>query len=204
MLHVRRAHQLFLSSCAAALGALLLASTWVAVRHSGRIFNVETAPRARYALVFGAGLLPARAPSPMLAERLDTALALYQRGKVQRILISGDSIGPYHRETAVMKRYLLDRKLPEEHLMEDPAGLSTYASCYRAARRFEVQDALLVTQRFHVDRAVFLARALGMNAHGVAPDPSRRPSWGSWLREHVSRAWALYLALRQPVPTHDG
>ena len=104
-------------------------------------------------MVFGAGLETSIEPSPILAERLDVAVALYRARKVHALLVSGDSSDRRHDETKAMKRYAVERGVPESDVVEDPAGVSTYDTCYRARSVYGVNKALLVTQEFHLPRA---------------------------------------------------
>jgi SanA protein len=130
------------------------------------------------AIVFGAGLVANGQPSPILADRLDTAAYLYQMGKTKKLLVSGDNYLRYHDETRAMKRYLVDRGVSAKDIVSDFAGLSTYDTCYRAKEVFGVERAILVTQRFHMPRALFIAGGLGMVADGVPANEERkvRPS----------------------------
>lgn len=131
------------------IGAFLLVATasyYVRVRYSGRIYSPSRVPSAPVALVFGAGLGNRGRPSPLLAERLDTAVELYRAGKVQKVLLSGDNSVRWHDETQAMRRYTMDRGVPSEAVLKDFAGFSTYDSCFRAKAVFGVNRAILVTQ----------------------------------------------------------
>lgn len=185
---------------AAGLGLFLAASAFVALRYRDRILPPERAPSAPVAVVFGAGLGPSGIPSPVLAERVDAAIALYRAGKVQKLLLSGDNSDRYHDETSAMRRYALQRGLPESDVVGDFGGLSTYDTCYRAKEVFEVDHALLVTQAFHLPRALFIANSLGIDAFGVPADgPDAGRSVYS-LRELFSRPLALAMVLLRPTP----
>lgn len=144
------------------------------------------------ALVLGAGLRDDGSPSDVLRDRLDEALALHREGRVGRILVSGDHRSAAYDEPNAMRRYLEQRGVPPEAVFMDHAGLDTYSSVWRAKNVFGATRILVVTQRFHLARAVFVARALGMEAEGRAAD--RRPYRGMiWLelREVASRTKAL-------------
>lgn len=168
-------------------------SLFVEQRYSDRIVPRKEAPRRRVGLVFGAGLAPGQAPGVVLAERLDAAIALYKAGRVEKLLMSGDNSDRFHDETTAMRRYAADRGVPLEDLIGDYMGLSTYDSCVRARRIFGVEDALLVTQRFHLPRALYIANAVGIDAYGVAADEGRAGRSPYALRELISRpvAWAM-------------
>lgn len=178
----------------ALLGVLAL-SHFVQARYEDRIVPLSGAPSAPVALVFGAGLAPGGVPSPVLAQRLDTAMALWKAGRVQAVLVSGDNSDRFHDETRAMRRYLLERGLPEAAVQGDDSGLSTYDSCVRAFTVFEVRRALLVTQRFHLPRALFIANSVGMEAWGVAADEGRPSTRRYAVREMFSRVLALAMVM---------
>lgn len=180
---------------------LVLASAWVELKGSARIVPRDQAPSAKVAIVFGAGIVQGE-PSPVLAERLDTAIWLYQHHRVERLLLTGNS-DRHHDEIGAMARYVLARGIPKSALLEDPRGESTYESCRRARSVFKLREALLVTQRFHLPRALFIAAAEGIDAHGVAADQLRERSSPFVLRELLSRPWALFLVLTEPAPSDN-
>lgn len=188
---------------AAGLGLLVAAfaaaSAYVDLRYASRIVPASEAPAAPVALVFGAGLSGSE-PSPLLAERLDTAVALYRQGKVKRILVSGDNSDRYHDETEAMRRYAVDQGVPPADLLQDDWGLSTYDSCVRAREVFHLDQVLLVTQRFHLPRATFIANSVGLDARGVPADPASRQGSPYALRELISRPLALGMVLLRPRP----
>ena len=183
------------------LAALVLGATslYVDRRYASRIVPPAEAPAAPVALVFGAGLTRSE-PSPLLAERLDMAIALYRRGKVKRILVSGDNSDRYHDETEAMRRYAVEQGIPARDLLADDWGLSTYDSCVRARQVFHLDQVLLVTQRFHLSRATFIANSVGLDAHGVPADSPGRSRSPYALREMLSRPLALAMVLVRPRP----
>lgn len=182
--------------------AVLGLSHFVQVRYEDRIVPRSAAPSAPVALVFGAGLAPGGVPSAVLAQRLDTAVALWKEGRVQAVLVSGDNSDRFHDETRAMRRYLLERGLPEAAVQGDDSGLSTYDSCVRAFTVFEVRRALLVTQRFHLPRALFIANSVGMEAWGVAADEGRPSTRRYAVREMFSRVLALGMVLVGKAPAY--
>lgn len=185
---------------AAALLAPVALAGFAELRYRERIVPADRAPEAPIALVFGAGLTRGGAPSPVLRQRLDRAIALYREGRVQKLLVSGDNTDRYHDETASMRRYLLQKGLPPGDVLGDDAGVSTYDSVFRARSVFGVGRAILVTQDFHLPRAVYVANALGIDAWGVPAEetPSRARRYG--LRELFARAMAVPLVLWRPAP----
>ncbi len=157
------------------------------------------------ALVLGAGLRDDGTPSDILRDRLDEALVLYRAGRVRRILVSGDHERPAYDEPNAMRVYLEANGVPAEAVFMDHAGLDTYSSMWRARHVFGGQRIVVVTQRFHLARAVWCARALGMEAEGSAAD--RHLYRGiAWLqaREVVSRTKAFVDVTIRRAPRHGG
>ena len=162
-------------------------------------------PRA-VALVLGARVMPSGQPSPALQERLALALALYQRGEVARILVTGDHREHHYDEVRAMFRWLHARGVPREHIFLDHAGFRTWDSMQRARHVFQVRDVIICTQAFHLARAVYLARHAGLDAVGVPTDGDLyHPSPRMHARELLARAWAVLDArvLKTP-PAHLG
>jgi SanA protein len=204
----RRRTRTWLKTLGAALAvgaaAFALASVYVERRYSDRVVPLASAPASQIVLVYGAGLARGPSPSPILAERLDAALALYRAGKVQKLLVSGDNSDRFHDETEAMRRYAIERGVPAEDVLGDDAGLSTYDSTIRAKDVFGIRRALLVTQRFHLPRALYIANGLGIDAYGVAADEGKDVGSTYALRELISRPVALTMVLFQreanPLP----
>ncbi|MET8159003.1 ElyC/SanA/YdcF family protein [Sphaerisporangium sp. NPDC005289] len=130
-------------------------------------------PAAPVGLVLGAGLY-GHSPTPMLATRLDSAARLLRVGKVRALLLSGDNSRPGYDEPSVMRDYLVARGVPAGVLVLDYAGFDTWDSCVRARRVFGVRALTVVTQDFHLPRAVALCRAAGLDAFGVGDDSAAR------------------------------
>jgi SanA protein len=152
-------------------------------------------------IVLGAGVGP-DGVSQVLADRLDTALALYRAGRGKRLLLTGDGASPFYDETAAMKKYLAARGVPDEAMILDAGGVDTFSSMMRAREVYGVERAIVVTQAFHLPRAVWLARATGIDAAGEAAD--KRVYRGAvWflLRECLSRpkAWVDVGIRRRPA-----
>ena len=134
--------------------------------------SILSVPDAPVALVLGAGITTRGRLSPVLRERVNAAVALYRAGKVRFLLMTGDNGQVTHNEPWAMRRYALREGVPASAIYCDYAGFHTYDSCYRARRIFGVDRAVIVTQPFHLARAVFLARELGIDASGyAAADP---------------------------------
>lgn len=152
----------------------------------GRIASVDSASQRPVAIVFGAGLLRDGSPTPVLRDRVETAAELFFAGKVQKLLMSGDNRFVEYNEPAAMRAYALELGVPDDAIVLDYAGRRTYDTCYRAKEIFGVDQALLVTQRFHLPRALVICNGLGVEGEGVSADRRayRRSSLGIWnLRE---------------------
>lgn len=161
-------------------------------------------PQAPVALVLGAGLNRDGTPGVVLRDRVDTAAELYFSGKVDKLLMSGDNTTPYYNEPGAMHRYALSLGIPEEDIVLDYAGRRTYDSCYRARAIFGLEKLVVVTQAYHLPRALFLCNALDIEAYGVTADEanynrSRYTFW--WFREilaSINAYWDIFIT--QPVP----
>ena len=197
----RRAVQL-----AAALAVLaLLPPTWLYLSTADRLRTVADAPSEPVAVVFGAGLNPDGTPSPYLAGRLNTALELYHLGKVKAFLVTGDNDRTSYDEPDAMRSYLLQHGVPADRVVRDYAGFHTWDSCSRARRIFGVRSALLVSQEFHIRRAVALCRSAGIDAYGVGDQQPHDATWYyGGIRELPAAGEALFDVLFQPDPTFLG
>lgn len=132
-----------------------------------RTFRMEDVPQTRVAIVFGAGLLRDGSAGPVLSDRVETAVKLYQIGRVNKLLMSGDNSFVEYNEPEAMRQYALERGVPNEDIVLDYAGRRTYDTCYRAKHIFQVDTAILVTQAFHMPRALFLCNWFDVESTGV-------------------------------------
>jgi vancomycin permeability regulator SanA len=155
--------------CALGVYVLLLPLGWMYVGSLRHRFGAADVPPAAVGLVFGAGA-PDGKPSPMLAGRLALGADLYRRGKVQVLLVSGDNSRSHYNEPLVMRDYLVGAGVPRDRIVLDYAGFDTWDSCVRAKKIFGVDRAILITQRFHLPRALTLCRSAGIDARGVGDD----------------------------------
>ena len=169
-----------------------------------RIYEIEEAPASRLAIVFGAGLRRDGSPTAVLRDRVETAAALYFSGKVEKILMSGDNSYEYYNEPGSMKEYALSLGVPETAIVMDYAGRRTYDTCYRAKAIFGVEEALLVTQGFHLPRALFLCNALGIDSYGIEANNNsyRGRSLVIWnIREQIATLGAFIdVYVSNPLP----
>lgn len=175
------------------------------MRHevSSQIYqNVADVPAADAALVLGASVERGY-PSPVLADRADIAIELYKTKKVQVILVSGDNSEQYYDEVNAVRRYLIAAGIPSRDIFLDHAGFDTYSSMYRARDVFEAHSITIVTQDFHLPRALFIADTLGLNAHGIAADTQRAQAY-NYVREIPASLKAVWDLMTQRKPKYLG
>jgi len=208
-----------------ALGLLAAAAAWTlllvnlglaAFTRPYRFDDAPALPKRSVAIIFGAGLINGR-PSPTLAERVRGGAELFRSGRVGHLLMSGDNSEASYDEVTAMRDYAIGLGVPAGAITRDYAGFSTYETCYRAGAIFGVADAVLVTQDYHLPRAVYTCRALGIDALGLAiPDWAHRPERSSTrygveqqvaysLREWLAGVKAVaQIHLTRPAPTFLG
>ena len=169
-----------------------------------RTFTVDDVTAERVVIVFGAGLLRDGSAGPVLRDRVETAVQLYQQGKVQKLLMSGDNRFVNYNEPEAMRQYALDLGVPDEDIVLDYAGRRTYDTCYRASAIFQVDSAILVTQSFHLPRALFLCNSLGVVSTGVEANNTyfRKVSRLYWnMRELFATVQAVWdVRVSRPLP----
>lgn len=151
---------------------------------SGHVFAATAAPAELVALVLGAQVHPNGSPSPYLKAQLDLAKQLYDDGRARAILVSGDNGTHRYNEPDAMRRYLIAVGVPQCQVAADYAGFDTYASCRRTDRVFGGRELIVVTQTYHLPRAVTTCRALGLDASGVG-DESVRANTEVWRNGQV-------------------
>jgi vancomycin permeability regulator SanA len=185
------------------LGADLL---WIGVGFPragrDRVYTSSALPAVHLpVLILGAGVLPDREPTQVLQSRLDTGLELFRQGKGSWFLVSGDNRALNYNEPKAMRKWLVRRDVPPELVISDYAGRRTYDSLRRAQAVFGLQRMIIVTSDFHLARALYLARRLGLDAYGV-PAPSEAQPLRRRLylygREYVARHLATWDAWFPP------
>ncbi|WP_458863121.1 SanA/YdcF family protein [Acidaminobacterium chupaoyuni] len=166
----------------------------------------EKAPRADAILVLGARVYQNGSPSPALRDRLDEAAALYFAGKAPKLILSGDHGTPQYDEVNAMRRYLLEKGVPGDDLFLDHAGFETYDSLFRAKAVFGAKKLIAVSQNYHVPRAVFLGRRMGIETYGVGTTNSVLPNPAFHIcRESLARVKAfLWVDVLHPSPKYLG
>ena len=155
-------------------------------------------------IVLGCGVR-GNSPTPLLSDRLDAAVELYKAGVAPKILMSGDHGQEDYDEVSVMRQYAIDRGVPSEDIFMDHAGFSTYETMYRAQSIFGIHRAVVVTQKYHLFRALFDASAFGMEVKGtmaVGHEFAAMPRWEA--REVLARCKDVFWCLIKPDPTYGG
>lgn len=162
-------------------------------------------PASYVALVPGASVFANGTPSPILADRLDKALELYKTGKIKRFLLSGDHGTRSYDEVNAMRSYMVTKGVPDSIIFTDHAGFDTYSSMKRAHDIFEVDSLTIVTQAFHLRRAVYIARKQGLVAYGYASDMRKYPSINYLkIRESFASIKAVFEVLFHVKPRFEG
>ena len=155
-------------------------------------------------LVLGAGIWGDK-PSPMLEDRLLEAISLYEKGVAAKIIMSGDHSRIDYDEVNLMKNFAIDRGIPSSDIFMDHAGFSSYESLYRAKEIFEVKKVVIVTQKYHLYRSLYIANQLGIDAYGAGADP--RKYQGQFFREArevLARNKDFIKCIFKPEPTFLG
>jgi len=185
------------------LTALIVPRLVTAIHAYTRVYILQEAPPSQFAIVFGAGLWWDGQPTPVLRDRVATAAELYRAGKVTRLLLSGSQSGTYN-EPEAMRSYAISLGVPAEAIQTDNAGDRTYDTCYRALKVYDIHSAILVTQNFHLPRALYTCNQLGIEVSGVAADRGdyRRSTLAYWnLRELLATLTAMVdIHLLHPLP----
>ncbi|MFH8284411.1 vancomycin high temperature exclusion protein [Streptomyces antibioticus] len=191
----------------AAMGVCVLAllpATWLFVSTADRLGTTADAPRTEVAVVFGAGLWDGE-PSPYLAHRLDAAAKLYDEGRVKVVLVTGDNSRKDYDEPDAMRAYLIRHGVPDARIVSDYAGFDTWDSCVRAKKIFGIDEAVLISQGFHIRRAVALCEAAGVRSYGVGVDAKHDATWYyGGAREILAAGKAALDAVFEPDPTFLG
>ncbi|MGW7170050.1 SanA/YdcF family protein [Streptomyces sp. NPDC054884] len=169
----RRAVQAMMLLCA----VVLLPSTWLFTVADDRLRRAADVPRTEVAVVFGAGLMRNGEPSIFLANRLDAAAKLYRQGRVEVVLVTGDNGTEHYNEPQAMRHYLTHQGVPDGRIVSDYAGFDTWDSCVRAKKIFGIDRAVLVSQGFHIRRAVALCQEAGIDSYGVSAVDHHDPVW---------------------------
>ena len=155
-------------------------------------------------IILGAGIWGDK-PSPMLEDRLLDGINLYQNTISDKIIVSGDHGRKEHDEVNIMKNYLIEKGIPSENIFMDHAGFSTYESIYRAKEIFQAKKMVIVTQKYHLYRALYIAKKLGIESYGVGSDPRQYVgATNREIREIFARDKDFIKCIFKPKPTYLG
>ena len=188
--------------------ALLSVNAFVKIQNEKRILSPKQASALEEIdciVVLGCYVHPSGNPSDMLADRLSVGIDLYKQGAAPKLLMSGDHGQSEYNEVVAMKQTALDAGIPSSDIFMDHAGFSTYESIYRAKEVFGAEKILIVTQQYHLYRALHVAKALGVEAYGVSAD--LHSYWGQSkreVREVLARNKDVLTGLLKPAPTYLG
>lgn len=186
--------------------AILGYKLWVNSQTEKLIYTVDSPalPQQHVAMVFGAGLDSEGEPSPMLYDRVATAADLYDKGKVQKLLMTGDNSTVDHNEVEAMRKTAVGLGVDDSDIVLDYAGFSTWDSCYRAREVFNLSEATLVTQQFHLPRAIYTCNQLGVKSVGVIADRQPYHTVSNEVREYIALANTAFRFLTNDQPRFLG
>jgi len=183
---------------------IFLGINFLILDYSKNIFDLEDLKESQVALVLGAGVRNEYI-SDIFKDRIDSAIKLYEEGKVKKILISGDHGSKSYDEVNVAKSYLLGKNIKEEDVFLDHAGFDTYDSIYRAKEVFGVTDCIIISQKFHLARALYIAYRLNFNVQGFSADLHNYiGSERNNTREFLARIKAFYNISLESYPKFLG
>lgn len=187
--------------------ATLTINSFVKNSYKNKIISLEQASKlnADCILVLGAGVRPNGSPSPMLEDRLIQGTDLYSMGASPKLLMSGDHSREDYDEVNTMKQYAINKGVVSENIFMDHAGISTYDSLYRARDIFQAGRIIIVTQKYHLYRALYIANSLGIDAYGVACDQRQYAGQQAReLREIMARIKDFFKVIMKPYPKYLG
>lgn len=173
-------------------------SNIVALEEAAELSDVDCA------VILGAGVREGK-PTPMLRDRLLVGIDLYKSGAVKKLIMSGDHGSTDYDEVNIMKSFAVDRGVPDEDIFMDHAGFSTYETIYRAREIFEADNIIIVSQKYHLYRALYIAEKLGIKSVGVSADlDTYRGQTKRDLREILARDKDFFKCIFKPKPTYLG
>lgn len=192
----------------AAVIAVMSISIAIKSRTKDQIISAENSVSVKdvdYIVILGAGLRDDGTPSDMLADRLTVGVSLLEKHPDAKLLLTGDNNGDDYNEVAAMKKFVLDLGVEEDRIVEDGKGYSTYESIYRAKNEFDAETVIIVTQKYHLYRALYISEQMGIESYGVSADTRKyRGQVFRDLREHVARTKDFFCALVSRSPENGG
>ena len=205
---LRRIIAIFLCLCILGISAPVVINAAVTLTTADQIIEPQDAAKIQDVdciLVLGCYVHSDGNPSDMLHDRLQRGVELYELGAAPKLLMSGDHGRTNYDEVAAMKQFAINAGIPSEHIFMDHAGFSTYESIYRAKEIFGAKKILIVTQEYHLYRAIYIANQLGLEAYGVSADyRSYTGQTGRDIREFLARVKDFVTGIFNPEPTYLG
>ncbi len=198
--------KVFLTAAAVLIAAALLINFYIVRKTKSGILKAEDlkTDNADCILILGAGVRNGK-PTPMLRDRLLTGIELYEKGAAKKIIMSGDHGSSDYDEVNTMRLFAVERGVPEEDIFMDHAGFSTYDSVYRAKKVFEANSIIIVSQKYHLYRALYVSEKLGVKACGVSANLNK---YGGQLkreiREILARDKDFFKCIAKPEPAFLG
>jgi SanA protein len=207
--HIRRFIRISVIACASGVLATILINAGMILAARKHIYTDINAIPQRTAIMVLGSQIRGQWLSPVLQDRVDSGITLMEQNKGKKLLLSGDHGQRYYDEVNAMRLYVLANApaISEEDIFMDHAGFNTWDSMHRARDVFEVKDLIIVTQKFHISRAVCMARSLGLDAvgYGINQDRFKGRSLRSWrFREYFARIKAFYSIIVKPKPRYLG
>lgn len=197
-----------LGLCVLAVASIFGLNAMVKATTKDNILSVEEAVQLEDVdciLVLGCGVNDDGSPSDMLHDRLRRSVELYEAGTAPKLLMSGDHSREGYDEVDAMKSFAVEAGIPAENVFMDHAGFSTYESMYRAKEIFQAEKIVIVTQEYHLYRAIYIAEQLGMEAYGVSSNyRNYRNQDDMDTREVLARVKDVFSCLFKPEPTYLG
>ena len=194
--------------CLLGVGAVLGVNAYVKATTAPLLLSSEEAAELAQVdciIVLGCQVKADGTPSHMLQDRLERGIELYKLGAAPKLIMSGDHGQTEYNEVGTMKQYAIDAGVPSEDIFMDHAGFSTYETVYRAKEIFDAEKVLIVTQEYHLYRALYIAESLGLDAHGVASDYRTYSGQAARdFRELLARCKDFLTSIFQPEPTYLG